>query len=90
MDLLFKESVQKALNELSSHLDISLRALEKRFDVSYRTLYHRRDGSIIRAITAQPKQLLTPIQKEKLVQWILQLKAEEHTFTRRTISALTL
>jgi helix-turn-helix, Psq domain len=48
MDSLFKTKIAEALEELNSSSKLSLRAVEKKYGVSYRTLQRRLNSGVLK------------------------------------------
>jgi Tc5 transposase DNA-binding domain len=88
MDSSFEDRVQQALDELSSASNVSLRAVEKKYGVSRRTLRRRQDGHHSKRTAHESQQLLTRNQEDDLVKWILYLEADGHAPKRKTVGAM--
>jgi phage FluMu gp28-like protein len=67
MDSSFKMKIAKALEELNSSLKPSLRAVEKKYGVSRRTLQCRLNDGVLKQITRCSQQLLSSEQEKLLV-----------------------
>lgn len=85
MDTPFEVRIAAAMEELIGPEKPSFRAMEKKYDVSRRTLARRLEGGISTRIAHHSQQLLAIEQEKELVQWILTLEAEGHAPTHNTI-----
>jgi hypothetical protein len=76
MDSPFETKIAEALEELDSSSKPSLRAVEKKYGVSRRTLQRRLNGGVSKQIARCSQQLLSVEQEELLISWILILETE--------------
>ena len=88
MDSPFEQRIAEALNELQSSLNPSLRAVEKKYGVSRRTLQRCLNGGVSKQTARCSQQLLSAEQGELLVSWILMLETEGHAPTHATVQEM--
>ena len=70
--------LQQAITDFQTNRYPSIRAAARANDVHHTTLSRRLKGRVSRRIARQPQQLLSEIQEQLLVQWILDLEAQGH------------
>ena len=85
MDSQFEIRVNEALIELNGPSNPSIRAVEKKYDVSKSTFLRRLDGGVSRRIARSAQQLWTFEQEQSLITWILTLESEGHVPTHDTV-----
>jgi hypothetical protein len=76
MDSPLEIRIAAALEELADSWKTSLRAVEKKYCVSRRTLQHRQTGGISKQEARCSQQLLSAAQEKLLVSWTLTFEAE--------------
>ena len=65
-------AIQLAISDLAAGLYTSQRAAAKAYGLPRSTLQDRLRGATTSAISHQHQQLLTPLQEDFLVEWILE------------------
>lgn len=85
MDSPFESKIAAALEELADPSKPSLRAVEKKYGVSRRTLQRRHNGGISKQEARCSQQLLSAEQEKLLVSWILMLETKGHAPTHNTV-----
>jgi Tc5 transposase DNA-binding domain len=78
-------AVQAALADLDEGKYPSIRAAAAAYSLSSSTLARRRRNGLSRREAHSNQQILSPVQEDQLVQWILHLKRQGHTPTHHQV-----
>src|SRR5271155_2092377 len=74
-----------AISDYNPQRNPSIRALAKTYNISRRTLARRLNGGHSHTIGHASQQLLSIEQEQQLERWILNLEAEGHAPTHKTV-----
>jgi DDE superfamily endonuclease/Tc5 transposase DNA-binding domain len=78
MEPSFEDRIDEALYSLHVQKYPSIRQAAAAYSLSHRTLARRWNGAVSREEARQNEQILSPIQEEKLADWIVQLERRGH------------